>query len=151
MGHFCSFLRDAVKCMKNVRSVKRGPAHFTFIGDSRIRQLRDGLLYQLTGTEKDWLSNASIKANAADEICKHENQETMLWRVPVRLSFFWAPKLSMATDVIRHIFLQSNSSSVTHKKRSPPDFVVIGCGIWTIQTCIADKITRSQCFYHYKQ
>ncbi|OQV15534.1 hypothetical protein BV898_10256 [Hypsibius exemplaris] len=139
--------QEALRCMKKFKATKSRPAHFAFIGDSRIRQLRDGIRFHLTGVEKDWLSNASVKGTS-DEICKHENQQTTLWRVPIRLDFFWAPKILMAADVVRHALLPAKTG---YPKSSIPDVVIVGCGIWRIQTCIAQKVNQTECFQEYKR
>ncbi|OQV11714.1 hypothetical protein BV898_13986 [Hypsibius exemplaris] len=134
-------------CMQQIRHKKGGIlANIIFTGDSRVRQLRDGLLYQLSGFDQDWLANRNVTLNPR-RYKKHSSNEMLLKTTGVRLEFNFAEALDAGDGVTG----KSLKEIIRKSRIRQPDLLVVGNGAWTIRECTAKRRLQSQCAEDYKK
>lgn len=113
------------------------------IGDSRTRQLRDGLYMQLEGLDRDWLANNSIRYNQK-LYHKHESLVERAGPAQVSLHFIWAERTSAIDDYLKRLERQIK------KTTKVPLLHVIGFGLWIARSCKVEKKDINGCFEVYK-
>ncbi|OWA52557.1 hypothetical protein BV898_17008 [Hypsibius exemplaris] len=137
---------DANRCMLKIKARKsRFPANIIITGDSRMRQLRDAFFYQLTGINRDWLSNRSI-THVPDTYTKHSSNQMMLRDSGVRIEFNWATGLDGGQGSTG----KSLDKLMRRGRLRPADLLLIGNGVWTIRECTAQNRTQDDCVVDYR-
>ncbi|GAU90440.1 hypothetical protein RvY_02855-1 [Ramazzottius varieornatus] len=123
----------------------RGKAnHIVLLGDSRIRQLRDGLIYHLTGMEHDIYANTSatnIKATAN----KHGSTVTVIPIANSRIEFFWMVEMDAGDGAL------GAALRGLKLRKSKPDQIIISSGVWIIKRCTAENITQDICLQDFRK
>ncbi|OWA52533.1 hypothetical protein BV898_16985 [Hypsibius exemplaris] len=139
-------LNDSVKCMgTHGKSGKR--RYIVFIGDSRVKQLRDGMVLALTGQDYDALADRTA---SVDPIFRqaHEAFQTSgssLVAAGARLRFD------------QHEYLDDGDGGLTELIRNlttadeVPSLVVLGVGAWQIRQCHRGRKPQNTCAQHYSQ
>jgi hypothetical protein len=134
--------------MFHIQQQKKRRVNILLLGDSRVRQLRDGLLFQLTGFDQDWLANLSIQYDHA-VYSKHEGKLMLLETAPVSLDYMWHTEMDNVADTLRdHLAKRASNSS---NAKYPLDLIVLGNGAWTIRCCTGQKKNQNECVSKYKQ
>ncbi|OWA53177.1 hypothetical protein BV898_17611 [Hypsibius exemplaris] len=118
---------ESALCMRRLRA-QRPFTNIVLVGDSRTRQLRDGLIYQLTGTDRDWLANRSIQPSRNH---RHERQVQLLSLFPeataVRLEYIYTFNTHQAVYNVKK-YLKTDKSAGT------PDLLLIGGSDWPVES-----------------
>ncbi|OQV12926.1 putative CAS1 domain-containing protein 1 [Hypsibius exemplaris] len=139
--------QDLNFCMQTIKRSRNGnEANVVFAGDSRIRQLRDALFYELTGNDRDWLSNKNV-THIPSAYAKHSNNELLLRDSGVRIEFIWAAGLGdwngKAAASLRKLAWRD--------AQRRPNLLVLGSGAWAIWECEKQNRSQSHCVSEYKK
>ena len=115
-----------------------------FAGDSRIRQLRDGLISQLTGQDYDQVANPTATVDYTF-YKKHEAHGDFYKTAGAHVRFEWLPYLDDGEgDMTRFI-------NRTIHADFRPNLLVMGAGIWRVRDCQRANRTQQDCAKDYKQ
>lgn len=114
------------------------------IGDSRIRQLRDGLIYQLSGVEHDFYVNPAI-AYDQQLYKKHESTVTRIPSANLLIEFFWSVEMDEEGGTFGHALRTLES------KGAKPDMIIIGAGIWVMKVCTYQNTSQVECLRNFKK
>ncbi|OQV11572.1 hypothetical protein BV898_14148 [Hypsibius exemplaris] len=135
---------EVSKCVIDVANRNREEPLIVLVGDSRLRQLRDGLVEIFTGKDFDFQSNRRVIYN--DTVYKkHESSGSYFANSGLHLRFEW------------HAGMDDGSGSLTSlikeliKLQFKPTIVVIGMGAWTMRQCTNDKKLQSFCVQAYQK
>lgn len=121
-----------------------------FAGDSRLRQLRDGLVLELTGQETDILANPGATVDQAF-YRKHEAHGNFYESAGAHIRFEWTPYLDKR-DSLPTTLSMIEFVNRTLQSAFKPSFLVLGVGVWRIRDCHRErKLTQEQCAQEYKQ
>ena len=115
-----------------------------FAGDSKVRQLRDGLVLELTGQDYDKISNPKAVVDPTF-YKKHEAQGDFYKSAGVHIRFEWLPHLDDGHgDMTKFINRMINTDF-------KPDLLVLGVGVWRIRDCERAKKKQEDCAEEYKR
>lgn len=136
---------QSVHCLSTLTEENRKPPFLIFAWDSRIRQLRNALIHELTGQDYDLYSNP----NGPSELIhvKYGSRESygdFYQRAHIR--FEWGPFLrgggnGEITEIVRRML------NPTLK----PSLLVMGAGIWTMRHCHLYKMRLENCLLEYRR
>ena len=118
------------------------------IGDSRIRQLRDGVVKQMTGVDRDWLSNKSIQFDR-HTYRKHESSSHSLGKSGLNLRYIWSGTLG--EKAIDRYLEKVDVFRQTHKTPKAALIHVAGFGVWTMEDCQKKNVSLSECLNRYER
>ncbi|OQV11471.1 putative CAS1 domain-containing protein 1 [Hypsibius exemplaris] len=140
---------DSKNCLRKMKSRKNRHqnVNVVFTGDSRIRQLRDAFLRQLSGIDRDWLANRNITCVPAKHY-KHADEEILIKDSGVRVSFNWAGVLDNGTGETG----RSLERMIRNMRRNDrvADLLVLGNGVWTIRDCARKNRSQADCLIEYR-
>ncbi|OQV16926.1 hypothetical protein BV898_08932 [Hypsibius exemplaris] len=143
---------ELVQCMQERTRSKHGVlTKFLFIGDSRIRQLRDEVTRQLTGKDNDCHTNPNITTSMYH---KQSNRPTILEDSSVRIEFSWAGGLDDGRPKGNPSSKETEAALRRLSKQSPmqlPDIVVLGNGAWNVYECFLKNRSQDVCLQDYKR
>ncbi|OWA52527.1 hypothetical protein BV898_16979 [Hypsibius exemplaris] len=129
---------EAVSCLKNVTKVPGKPPYVHFIGDSRLQQLRDGLLFALTGYDYDGFANRKAIKDPTHSV-------KTLKMLGADIRFSWQAYLDSGAGPLTKLLKEISRSG------RRPDVLVIGAGIWSVKDCQLKKRTQEECAIAYQK
>ncbi|GAU87569.1 hypothetical protein RvY_00398-2 [Ramazzottius varieornatus] len=139
-----STINESADCLRKSSVYLGKENHIVLIGDSRIRQLRDGLIYHLSGVEHDFYVNPAI-AYDQQLYKKHESTVTSIPTANLLIEFFWSVEMDEEGGTFGHALRTLES------KGSKPDMIIIGAGIWVMKVCTYQKISQVECLRNFKK
>ncbi|OWA50367.1 hypothetical protein BV898_14886 [Hypsibius exemplaris] len=134
-------LNESVECLRKLERASWDAPYIIFIGDSRLRQLRDGVITELTGDDYDFKANLEALIDPTN-YKKHAASGTYFQSAGTHLWFEWYPYFGEGlTNLVRNL------------TRSPfkPTLVVMGVGIWLIRDCHRAKKSQEECVQKYQK
>ena len=125
-------------CLRR-RAVQLGkPNRVVLIGDSRIRQLRDGLISHLSGVELDTYMN-STTSDDHRMYKSHERTVKRLRDAKLHNDFFWTVEMDAGDGAL------GQTLRTIEKFSLKPDIIIIGSGVWIMKDCTAKNISQVTC------
>jgi len=119
-----------------------------FLGDSRTRQIRDGMAKLITGVDLDWLSNSSIHYNRI-EYLRHENTSQSIGQSRLNLSYVFAGGLENKDS---DLYLRELGKARARYGSVNKSLIhVAGFAVWTIWDCKERNISFAECLKLYER
>ncbi|OWA54473.1 hypothetical protein BV898_18875 [Hypsibius exemplaris] len=137
-------INESVGCMSDLTNKNLNAPFIVFAGDSRPRQLRDGLVLALTGQDWDKIANPKVQMDDA-VYKKHESNGEFHKSAGVHVRFEWIFHLDNGTGNMTH-FIQHTILS-----EFKPNLLVLGVGVHRIRECHRKNISQANCAQEYKQ
>ncbi|OWA51422.1 hypothetical protein BV898_15905 [Hypsibius exemplaris] len=139
-------INESVECMMELTDKNLNAPYIVFAGDSRPRQLRDGMVLALTGQDYDRIANPRAVVNEA-VYKKHEAHVEYYRTARAHVRFEWITNLDNGTGAMTQ-FLQKIITS-----DFKPNLLVLGVGVHRIRECHRAKPQLSQqyCAQEYKE
>ncbi|OWA53965.1 hypothetical protein BV898_18388 [Hypsibius exemplaris] len=137
-------LHENVQCMMDIAEKKDKVPIVAFAGDSRIRQLRDEFIHQITGNDSDMVANPSLIVNE-DWYRRHDFRADFFPSASVNVHFEWSPFIDLGQDSLIQFLTRIIGMTCWL-----PDILILGSGIWNARDCSRFNRTESECVLEYK-
>ncbi|OWA51423.1 hypothetical protein BV898_15906 [Hypsibius exemplaris] len=136
-------INESIKCMADLTDKNLNAPFIVFAGDSRLRQLRDGLIFALTGQDYDVMANPHAKVDPSF-YKKHAAHGDFYKSAGAHVRFEWLPYLDNGDgDMTKFI-------KRTIQSEFKPNLLVLGAGVWRIRDCERAKKSQETCSQEYK-
>ena len=119
------------------------PPWLIFIGDSRMRQIRDWIYLVLTGVERDAYTNHGIQENQFYDPWTHHTDIVGTSNATLEFIFISYVNKELVNEALK------NLTSRNLKRR--PDVVVVSFGLRIVKECHEKNVNRSVCMDYYKE
>ncbi|OWA52526.1 putative CAS1 domain-containing protein 1 [Hypsibius exemplaris] len=122
-------INESVACMKELTRTTHEAPYILFIGDSRARQLREGLILALTGQDYDAVANRQARVDPAFHKALNNYAEvgTYFETAASHLRFQWASFLDHGKGSLSQLIRKLTEAEFK------PSLVVVGLGAWQIR------------------
>ncbi|OWA50359.1 hypothetical protein BV898_14878 [Hypsibius exemplaris] len=137
-------MNEATSCMNDLKKMNNKVPFLLFVGDSRIQQLRDGLILTLTGHDYDVFANR-LAVVEPRSYAKYGAHEKVYKSAGAQIRFEWQPYLDHGAGSITKLLRNVSKSQIR------PDILVIGAGVWAIKDCEVAKKTQEACAKTYRE
>ncbi|OWA50368.1 hypothetical protein BV898_14887 [Hypsibius exemplaris] len=137
-------MNEAKSCMNALADQTEKIPFFLFVGDSRIQQMRDGLIFALTGQDYDVYANRQPVLNSTT-YSNFGADENIYKATGAQIKFEWQPHLDSGLGPMSTLL--KNISKLQYK----PDLLVIGAGVWSIKECELAKNIQETCAAIYRE
>ena len=141
---------ESVQCMSALTAKNLNAPFIVFAGDSRIRQLRNALIHELTGQDYDMFTNTNLTANVSDMYGSHKSHGDFYESAGAHIRFEWLPYLDDGHRNGQHAGL-TQFVNRTLNSTFKPLFLVMGVGIWRIEDCSNEKKEQKDCAKDYRR
>ncbi|GAU90471.1 hypothetical protein RvY_02880 [Ramazzottius varieornatus] len=141
---FRESINESASCMKTRSLHLKKSTHIVLLGDSRLRQLRDGLIYQLSGIEHDFYVNRGV-ADDSRLYKAHESTVTEIEKAAVRVEYFWLTEMDAGNGLLTKFLGRVENLTV------PPDIILVGGGLWMIRACTEAHRKQLDCALEFKR
>ncbi|OQV11566.1 putative CAS1 domain-containing protein 1 [Hypsibius exemplaris] len=137
-------INEAKQCMNDLTDKTSKVPFLLFVGDSRIQQLRDGLILTLTGHDYDVRAGRQSVLNSTS-YSQLGADENIYKSSGIQIKFEWQPYLDNGFGPMSS-FLKNVS-----KLQFRPNMLVIGAGVWSIKDCQVNNKNQDACVQNYKE
>ncbi|OQV11568.1 putative CAS1 domain-containing protein 1 [Hypsibius exemplaris] len=137
-------MNEAANCMNDLLITNKKVPFLLFVGDSRIQQLRDGLILTLTGHDYDTFANR-LAVVEPESYAKYGAPEKIYRSAGAQIKFEWQPYLDDGAGAITNLLWNISKSEIK------PDILVLGAGIWSIKDCEAAQKPQQACAETYRE
>ena len=106
------------------------------------------MVKQMTGADRDWLSNKSIQFDR-HTYRKHESSSQSLGKSGLNLRYVWSGTLE-ENSIDRYL----EEVDILRKARNRPKVAlihVVGFGVWTMEDCQKKNVSLSECLNRYER
>ncbi|OWA50369.1 hypothetical protein BV898_14888 [Hypsibius exemplaris] len=137
-------INEGVNCMSDIKDKTQRVPFILFVGDSRIQQLRDGMILSLTGDDYDALSSIfALKSPAA--YAKYGASQSVYQFIGAQIKFIWEPYLDDGTGSMTQLLRNISRAEFQ------PDLLVIGAGMYSIKDCATENEKQRDCAERYQK
>ncbi|OQV11567.1 hypothetical protein BV898_14143 [Hypsibius exemplaris] len=135
---------ESIECLQELSVVTANAPYIIFIGDSRLRQLRDGLILELTGNDYDFQANREA---IVDPLFykKHAASGKYYPSAGVHVWFEWFSHMDDGfgplTNHLKKLILSDFK----------PSLLVMGVGVWLMRDCHRTGVSLDACVQRYSK
>ncbi|GAV01677.1 hypothetical protein RvY_12351 [Ramazzottius varieornatus] len=132
---------ESVNCLLRRAAHLNKEIHIVLLGDSRVRQIRDGLINHLSGVEHDIYVNPAVPYTQQ----YRESLNVTIASANTRIEFFWA------VEVDEHGGTFGQALRALQNSSAKPDIIIVGAGIWMMKQCTTQNVTQVECVKRFKR
>ncbi|OQV14884.1 hypothetical protein BV898_10916 [Hypsibius exemplaris] len=146
-------------CISELQTYQNHTPTVVFFGDSRVRQLRDGLVHRLIGVDQDWLANRSIIYNETT-YRKHSDRTMILTPDNVtyfQMEFIWSGHINLVVKHLKRYVLRQRQLKLAAKGAyRKPNLLIIGGSAWQysapqFSNCTKEERSKTGCGIEYQR
>ncbi|OWA52534.1 hypothetical protein BV898_16986 [Hypsibius exemplaris] len=135
---------ESIGCLHDVAMQRLNASFIVFLGDSRLRQLRDGIILELTGKDMDFQANRNALGDPLFDK-KHEGRGFFYENARAQVRNEWEPHLDDGGGSFTRVVENLTRAELK------PSLLVMGAGSWLVRDCHRANKTQQTCIQTYKE